>query len=209
MSVKETEMNSTEIEFWDKRYRAGRTPWDFHGVPLALVEWLQRNEQLGRVLIPGCGSGYEVRVFADRGWDVLAVDFSPSAVQRAQIELGTLGKRVLLGDFFSADFGNRKFDLVYERTFLCSLSPGRWHDYARRVAKALKDGGKLIGFFYYGVENDPPPFPLSDEMAQSLFGTEFVRVEDEPVVDSLALFAGHERWHVWEKSSNKATLAAR
>lgn len=201
-------MSSTEVEFWDKRYRTGRTPWDFRGVPLALMEWLQKNEAPGRVLIPGCGSGYEVRAFAERGWDVLAVDFSPSAVQRAQSELGTLGKRVMLGDFFNADFADRKFDLVYERTFLCSLPPSRWHDYAGHVASTLIDGGKLLGFFYYGVEDEPPPFPLSREVAQSLFGGKFVCLEDDAALDSLTLFAGHERWQVWEKRSNKSGPAA-
>jgi hypothetical protein len=40
--------------------------------------------------------------------------------------LGSLAQRVILGDFFTHDFGQRRFDLVDERTFLCSMSPSRW-----------------------------------------------------------------------------------
>ncbi len=193
--------DSTGIEFWDSRYRAGRMPWDFRGVPRALSEWLQKNERPGRVLIPGCGSGYEVRAFAERGWDVVAIDFSPTAVQRAKAELGKLGDCVLLGDFFRRDFGGAKFDVVYERTFLCSLLPDRWPEYARCVADNLREAGKLIGFFFYGVEDEPPPFPLTEKRAKSLFGERFKCVTDEAVTDSLPLYAGHERWQIWEKVS--------
>jgi hypothetical protein len=31
-------MNSAEVEFWDARYRAGQVPWDFQGVPRALLQ---------------------------------------------------------------------------------------------------------------------------------------------------------------------------
>lgn len=47
------------MEFWDSRYRAGKTPWDFGGIPAALSEYLRR-ESPRRALIPGCGTGYDV-----------------------------------------------------------------------------------------------------------------------------------------------------
>jgi SAM-dependent methyltransferase len=174
-------------------------PWNFHGVPLALGAWLGRATPTGRALIPGCGSGYEVRAFAARGWEVLAIDFSPAAVACAHNELGALADRVLLADFFTHEFPGQRFDVIYERTFLCSLPPDRWPDYVRRMADLLTDGGKLIGFFLYGEEDEPPPFPLTESQAQTLFGNLFARIADETVADSLPLFAGRERWQVWEK----------
>jgi len=104
----------------------------------------------------------------------------------------------VLADFFREDFGGRKFDLVYERTFLCALPAERWPEYARRVAELLVEGGKLLGFFFYGEEDEPPPFPLTEERAQLLFGG-FTRTTDEVARDSLELYAGHERWQIWEK----------
>lgn len=192
-------MKSTDMEFWDSRYRAGRTPWDFHGVPAALSGWLATATP-GRALIPGCGSGYEVRAFHERGWDAQAVDYSPAAIERARQVLGTLAGKIVRADFFTHDFGTRKFDVIYERTFLCSFPPDVWPKYIRRMAELLVNGGKLIGFFFYGQEDEPPPYPLTEADAQALFGGRFTRIVDEPVIDSLQLFAGRERWQVWEKN---------
>ncbi len=192
-------MHKPDTAFWDERYRAGRTPWDFGGVPRRLREWLASTPRVGRVLIPGCGSGYEVRAFHERGWEVLALDCAPAAVQRARAVLGELGGKVLQADFFTHDFGGRRFDVIYERTFLCALPPELWPAYARRMAELLVSGGELIGFFLYGREDEPPPYPLTEAEARSLFGADFDRVADEPVSDSLPLFAGRERWQVWRR----------
>jgi SAM-dependent methyltransferase len=187
------------VEFWDSRYRAGKMPWDFHGVPAALQSYL-KTAQPGRVLIPGCGSGYEVRAFHERGWDVTAMDYAPAAVERAREILDELAGKVVLADFFTHDFGDRKFDVMYERTFLCSLPPDMRPEYARRVTELLVNGGKLAGLFFYGHEDESPPYPLIEVEAQALFGVDFTRIMDEPVRDSLPLFAGRERWQVWEKN---------
>src|SRR5512144_587273 len=110
----------THPDFWTTRYGAGKTPWDFGGVPAALKLFLARSSAPGRVLIPGCGSGYELQAFHDARYDVIGIDFSTAAVDHAKSVLGDLGERVILGDFFTHDFGERRFDLIYERTFLCS-----------------------------------------------------------------------------------------
>ena len=196
-------MKPTEADFWDSRYRAGRTPWDFRGAPRALTEFLRTTGTRGRALIPGCGSGYEVRAFHEHGWDVMAVDFSPVAVERAREVLGPLAEKVMLADFFTHDFGQQSFDEIYERTFLCSLPPGRWPDYVHRMRELLRPGGKLLGFFLYGPEDEPPPYPLTEAEAQALFEPGFVRLVDESVTDALPLFAGRERWQVWAKRSEE------
>ena len=167
-------------------------------VPAALTRWLATAAPAGKVLIPGCGFGYEVRAFREAGWEVTALDYAPTVVERAKTILGELGDRVLLGDFFAHEFG-QTFDLVYERTFLCALSPCRWLAYSRRVAELLRADGKLVGMFFYGQQDDPPPYPLTEAAAQATLGRYFVRTADEAVTDSLPLFAGRERWHVWEK----------
>src|SRR5215475_15685655 len=124
----------------------------------------------GRVLVPGCGSGYEVQAFHVAGYDVSAIDFSPGAVEQAKRVLGALAERVILGDFFTHDFGQHRFDLIYERTFLCSMTPSRWPKYVDRMADLLVTGGKLIGVFLYGQKpSSGPPFPLTDPEAERLF----------------------------------------
>ncbi|MGH8017922.1 MAG: methyltransferase [Opitutaceae bacterium] len=194
-------MDCTDPDYWEQRYRAGRTPWDLRGVPVALEEFLRKEKRGTSVLIPGCGSAHEVRAFREAGWDVMAIDFSTAAVAQAKTLLGPLGADVRLADFFCDEFG-RDFDVVYERTFLCSLPPARWPAYARGVAGLLKQGGFLAGVFAYGIETEPPPFPLPDEAAaHALLGDRFERTVDIriPRAQSPALFAGKEHWQEWHR----------
>ena len=153
----------------------------------------------GRVLIPGCGSGYEVQAFHDAGFEVTAIDFSSAAVERAARLLGPLRRRVIEGDFFTHDFSGQEFDLIYERTFLCSLPPERWPAYARRMAELLETGKLLAGLFLYGEEAEPPPFPITEMQAAELLGDQFELIHSEPVSDSLLLFQGMERWQEWRR----------
>jgi SAM-dependent methyltransferase len=189
--------DSSKADFWDSRYAAGKTPWDLGGVPLALRSFLARAKPPGHVLIPGCGSGYEVQAFHDAGFQVTAIDFSPAARERAGRLLGSLSQRVIAGDFFTHDFSDQKFDLIYERTFLCSLPPERWPVYAMRMADLLPKGKLVAGIFLYGEEPEPPPYPLTEAQALELFGKEFELNRSEPVSDSLPLFQGMERWQEW------------
>lgn len=193
--------DSTSPEFWSTRYAAGRTPWDLRAVPKALHQFLARSETRGSVLIPGCGSGYEVRAFHDAGYDVVALDFSPAAIEQTERILGPLAKKVGLGDFFSHDFRQRRFDLIYERTFLCSMPTARWSHYAMRVAELLAPGGHLVGIFLYGQPLDPPPFPISDAQAAELLGRRFQLCRSETLPISLPVFKGmEERWQEWRLS---------
>jgi len=104
----------------------------------------------------------------------------------------------MLGDFFSFNFQSAPFDIIYERTFLCSLPPRLWKDYPARVAQLLRPGGVLAGFFFYGEESDPPPYPLTESRASELFGNRFDLIKSEPVTDSVPIFAETEKWQEWQ-----------
>ncbi|HUG11118.1 MAG TPA: methyltransferase domain-containing protein [Opitutaceae bacterium] len=191
----------TDAAFWDKRYEAHRMPWDFHGVPGDLKRFLAaQSSTRGRVLIPGCGSGYEVTAFAKAGWDVIAIDFSAAAVVRARDVVGpALADRIVLGDFFAHPFAPASFDAIYERTFLCALPPARWPEIATRLATLLKPGGLLFGFYLFAGKEDGPPFGLKPDETTALFDGPFTLVADEAVADSLPLFQGAERWQVRQR----------
>ena len=197
MAEDKTELeDSSRPEFWDVRYASGATPWDFHGVPAALKAFLKAS-QPRNVLIPGCGAAYEVRAFHETGWNVTAIDFSRVAVERARSELETLANRVVQGDFFTHDFCGKRFDTIYERTFLCALPPRVWPAYVNRMTELLRPNGKLVGIFLYGEEYEPPPFPLNADKTRELFEGNFSLIKMLPVSDSLPLFAGKEFWQEW------------
>jgi len=191
--------DSSRPDFWDTRYRGGVTPWDAAGVPPRLKSWLQRHEAKLRVLIPGCGTGYEVRAFAAQGHDVLAIEFSDAAIEAARRELGALSERVAKADFFA--FEATPFDAIYERAFLAALPRRLWPQWAARVAELLRPGGELVGFFYFDDNERGPPFGISRERLLELLAGTFDLVEDEaiPLKESLPVFQGKERWQVWRR----------
>ena len=196
----------TKPEFWNQRYDAARTPWDLGAVPPALTRYLAAHPGRGqRVLIPGCGSGYEVVAFADAGYVVTAIDFSPPAVAQARANLGpALAARVVEGDFFACDFADAPFDLVYERTFLCALPPDLWPKIVARTAALLRPGGALAGIYFFGDKDDGPPFGLAPGEPESLFRGQFGLVADQPIpaAESLPMFAGRERWQERRRSGS-------
>jgi len=191
--------DSSRPEFWDTRFRDGVTPWDAGGVPQKLAMWLQSKESSLRVLIPGCGTGYEVRLFAERAHDVLAIDFSDAAVEAARKELRQWSRLVERADFFS--FETEPFDLVYERAFLCALPRSLWPAWGRRMAELVRPGGELAGFFYIDDNERGPPFGISRERLKDLLEQGFELSEDQamPAGQSLPVFKGKEIWQVWKR----------
>lgn len=186
-------------EFWDERYAAGKTPWDYGGTPPQLRRYVEAHPAGGRVLIPGCGAGHEIAAFYEAGYDVTAIDFAPAAVARAREILGPLlAARVVCGDFFAHDFGGA-FDVIYERTFLCALPPELRADYSARMAQLLRPGGVLVGLFYLGEELGGPPYQLHAADETKLFAPAFTLLSDEAAAAPLPLFGDNERWREYRR----------
>jgi SAM-dependent methyltransferase len=162
---------------WNERYRTGDTPWD-RGTPSPpLEDYLKKHSLSGRGLVPGCGSGHDVRLLARRGLDVTGLDFAPLALERARA-LPPIGREsYLLANLFELppDLTSR-FDWVWEHTCFCAIHPSNRDHYARAIAKVLKPFGRLIGVFYIDPDAKPdegPPFKTRVEDVPHYFETEF------------------------------------
>jgi len=163
---------------WEARYIAGDTPWD-KGLPHpALTTWLEKHPLRGRVLVPGCGTGHDVREIARRGdAEVIGMDIAPSALERARRH-GTAGRELyVLGDFLAGDAAMLgPFDAIFEHTCFCAIPPSRRKDYLREAAAALRPGGIFLGVFFGNPENDDPnspPFRCPAEEVDALFSGAF------------------------------------
>lgn len=187
-------------DFWDKRFGEGATPWNAGGVPLDLMRYAEECGSQPRTLIPGCGHAWEAAWLACRGWEVTALDFSAAAVEAAREQLGNWHGQLVCDDFFSFTPA-ATYDLIYERAFLCALPRKRWQDYGRRMHELLAPGGRLIGFFFFSDEPKGPPFGITPAALDDLLSPWFVRERDEAVSDSIAVFAGRERWQVWRRKT--------
>lgn len=187
-------------DFWDRRFRQGTTPWDAGGVPAALQSYSRERavSATPRVLIPGCGSAHEAAFLDHLGWPVVALDFSAAAVEAARRNLGDWNGRLVQDDFFT-HASDTPYDLIYERAFLCALPRKLWAGYGEHMARLLADKGVLAGFFYLGDEPKGPPFPIRRSDLDALLEPFFVLIDERDVDDSLPVFAGSERWMVWQR----------
>lgn len=184
--------------FWDERFERGFTPWDRGGVPQALRDFVARAGRPLTTLIPGCGAAYELAFLSEQGWDATAIDFSPAAVATAKAGLGPWAARVVEADFF-AYVPVKPLDLVYERAFLCALPRAMWPKVAARWAELLAPGALLAGFFFFDDAAKGPPFGIGRAALDELLTPGFDCIEDAAVSDSIPVFAGKERWMVWQR----------
>ena len=196
--------DSSKPEFWESRYRDNVIPWDAGKAPASLKEYANNLPAGARVLIPGCGSAYEATYLAAKGFDILAIDFSPAAVETARKNLAGFADIVRLADFFQFDFG-QPFDVIYERAFLCALPRTMWSAYADRCARLLKPTGVVAGFFFFAETPKGPPFGTSPAELDALMHPLFDRIDDRAVADSIEVFSGKERWQVWGKAVTDVT----
>jgi len=152
---------------WEARYRAGDTPWDRGAAP-PLREFLRDHPVTGEVLVPGCGTGHDVRLLALQGASVTGLDISPTALSLAQGHPAVGRERYELGDLFALPGGwTGRFDWVVEHTCFCAIPPCRREDYAESVSRVLKPRGLLLAVFFLDpeVEVGPPHGATRKEIA--------------------------------------------
>jgi SAM-dependent methyltransferase len=72
-------------------YENGTAPWVI-GAPQPAVVALERAGAIsGRVLDPGCGLGEHTILLARRGYDVLGIDYAPTAIAQARANAAAQG----------------------------------------------------------------------------------------------------------------------
>jgi len=179
---------------WEARYNAGDTPWEKGAPHPALVEWLQKNSLSGRVLVPGCGAGHDVReISRNPASEVVGFDIAPSAIRMAGSFAPVGRETFVLGDFLAGDARRLgPFDALFEHTCFCAIHPTRRADYAREASAALKPGGLLVGIFYGNPDNpdpDSPPFASPYEAVTAQFAEDFEVVKKN---ENLATYPGRE-----------------
>ncbi|MCY7349854.1 MAG: TPMT family class I SAM-dependent methyltransferase [Cytophagaceae bacterium] len=185
-------MNFDET-YWESRYQEGQTGWDLGaGSPPLKAYADQLTDRTLRILIPGCGLGYEAAYLVENGFsDVTVVDLAPSALARLRQQVGeTAALNLVQGDFFAHE---GQYDLVLEQTFFCAIDPALRPDYARHVHELLKPDGKLVGvLFDVNFEKPGPPFSGSAGEYRRVFEPGFHLEVLETATNSVKPRAGRE-----------------
>ncbi|TVP80249.1 MAG: methyltransferase domain-containing protein [Puniceicoccaceae bacterium] len=166
---------------WNKAYEMGETPWDKGYASPPLGEFLTKWGVTGRVLVPGCGTGHDVRLLAGKGADVVGMDIAQSAIFRAEAFPAVSRECYVLSDFLDLAASYRAtFDWVVEHTCLCALDPSERSAYVDSVCAALKPKASFLAIFFREVSDysgTGPPHPISREEIDLLFGPHFECVQ--------------------------------
>jgi SAM-dependent methyltransferase len=191
---------------WESRYQTGDMPWEKGAPSPGLVEYLGNNPPMeGKILVPGCGWGHDVRALSHRGNAVVGLDIAPSGIEGARKFPRTGNESYRLGDLFEMpdDFCGA-FDWVWEHTCFCAIDPAMRPRYAQSVAAALKPGGRFLAIFYLNPDHeDPgaPPFGVTPEELDALFNGVFELEREWTPGSFYAGREGRERMRLMRKRS--------
>lgn len=168
---------------WNEAYLLQNTPWDQGTAAPPLQEFLHAQPITGRVLLPGCGRGHDVRLLAatERVDAVVGMDLAPAAIYAARAAARCAKESYQIADFLQLSPDQwAQYDWVVEHTCLCALDPAERPAYVAAVAQALRPGGNFLAIFYREVldyDGTGPPHPISAQEIEALFGHCFERVQ--------------------------------
>jgi SAM-dependent methyltransferase len=171
-------MTGPTQDFWNQRFAEGNTPWDRGASNPQLRAWITAGElKPCRILVPGCGSAYEVVELALAGFEVTGLDYSDRAIARAHENIKDAGVDATLVQADALKWTpDRPFDAIYEQTCLCALYPDHWREYSDQLYRWLAPGGRLFALFLQLLRADAaqgfvqgPPYHCDINAMRSLF----------------------------------------
>ena len=130
---------------WNESYASGQLPWDTGQPEPLLIEFVTSG---GIAPVPaleiGAGTGTNAVWLAEHGFDVLGIDLSPLAVERARAKMKerALSCRFAALDFLAAPPPGGPFQFVFDRgCFHVFDEPDERRRFSAHVAAALAPGG--------------------------------------------------------------------
>jgi SAM-dependent methyltransferase len=160
---------------WNESYASGQLPWDTGQPEPLLVEFVTAG---GVAPCPtleiGAGTGTNAIWMAGCSFDVLGVDVSLLAVERARAKMEgrSLPCRFETLDFLIAPTPGRPYQFVFDRgCFHVFDEPGERERFAAQVAAALAPGGlwlSLIGSTEGPAREVGPPRRSAREVALAI-----------------------------------------
>jgi SAM-dependent methyltransferase len=191
---------------WNESYASGQLPWDTGQPDPLLIEFVtSAGITSARTLEVGAGTGTNAIWLAERGFDVLGVDVSPLAVERARAKMEgrALRCRFATLDILAAPPPEGPFQFVLDRGCFHFDEPGERQRFASQVAAALAPGGvwlSLIGSTEGASREVGPPRRSATEVVLAI----------EPALEIVELRSAgfREDAKAWFCLSRKRTIPA-
>lgn len=191
-------------DFWEQRYQDGTTRWDLGqgAPPFAHLLSGSGAPKPGNTIVLGSGRGHDVLLFARHGFEVVGVDYAPSAIAAATQAATT---HALAAQFIQRDIFEllpeyaQQFDYVVEHTCFCAIDPSLRDRYVTLVNGLLKPGGQLLGLFFTHNRPGGPPYGTTPAEIQKRFSRCFTVLSLIPAPDSVESRQNEEHLGIFKK----------
>lgn len=197
--------NSLSTDFWEARYQNGTTQWDLGKSAPPFVHLLSQPDApaQGRAVVLGCGRGHDALLFAHHRFDVVGVDYAPSAIAAASkaAKAQDLTIQFIERDIFELlpDY-TQQFDYVIEHTCFCALEPRLRDRYIDLAQALLKPQGHLIGLFFTHNRPGGPPYGSTPAEIVQRFSRHFQILSLEPTPYSVESRQNEEHLGIFRSS---------
>jgi SAM-dependent methyltransferase len=192
---------------WKQAWEESRTPWDAGEPSPTLLRLLDEDRvPSGAILVPGCGTGYDLAVLAREDRHVVGLDLSPIAREAFLIRYPSLpgNVRYEVGDFFQYA-ADEAFDFIWDYTFFCALDPRQRGAWGETMKRLLKPRGILATLLFPYAKPIPeeqgPPWPINELLVAEALGDGFERTDLEKAEASHRGREDREYLAIWQKGT--------
>lgn len=167
---------------WDELYRGeaayapGDPGWNIGEMQPEIAALHRQGRFESPVLDSGCGVGLTSLALAGHGYQVVGLDLSSSAIEKAKKSAALLGLDV---DFDTADLTTSVgfedyFNTVIDGLVFHCLPDELRASYVRSLARALKSGGRFFALVFateaFPVDVDFGPRPFTEQQLRDIVG---------------------------------------
>ncbi|AZP82750.1 class I SAM-dependent methyltransferase [Mycobacterium avium] len=207
-------MSSDQVMDWDSAYREqahfeGPPPWNIGEPQPELAALIEQGKFRSDVLDAGCGFAELSLALAARGYTVVGIDLTPTAVAaatRAAAERGLTTASFVQADITSFTGYDGRFATVVDSTLFHSLPVEGRDGYLRSIHQAAAAGASLFILVFakgaFPAEMQPKPNEVDEDELRAAVGKYWAIDEIRPsfivsnvpqIADAPFEFPAHER----------------
>lgn len=138
--------------------RPKSAPWTYSKIPKEIKDWFRKKllAKNASVLEVACGEGHQAIFLAEKGMNVLAIDYSKNAIKFAKQNAKKTGVKVTFKvmDYKKIKSLKKKFDFIFDWRFLMQLTNEKDREkYLKTISQLLKPKGKYLSVSFSGDSN--------------------------------------------------------